>query len=341
MNETHPFYETDNYAYSKPNIAGKIKQLPADFIVKESLGFTPIGEGEHVYCYLQKTGLDTEQVAKQLARFAQIPIRNVSFAGMKDRHAITEQWFSLHIPGKNTPNLSALNNAQIKILEQARHNKKLQRGSLKGNHFEIIIKELDGDKDQIEQRLALLQQGVPNYFGEQRFGRQRQNLFKATELLQKQLSVKKHLRGIYYSAIRSWLYNQQLSAKIADGSWNALYPGEVVNLVDSQSLFCCEQIDDGLIQRLKDQDIAPVSWLWGKGRDSRFESSQQKSYQLLAEHHDLLQLLEKNDLKMMARSNICYVRSLRYAWQENALHLQFYLSKGSYATSVLRELINF
>src|SRR5476651_2514717 len=153
------------WLYGEPLSTGKLKANPEDFIVEEDLGFEPDGEGEHLLVRIRKNGCNTQFVAEQLARFAGIPARSVSYAGLKDRHAVTEQWFCLHLPGKETPEFSLFQLAGCEIIQITRHRRKLRIGTLKGNAFMLVLRDIS-DRDAVEQRLALIARaGVPNYFG--------------------------------------------------------------------------------------------------------------------------------------------------------------------------------
>lgn len=159
-----------HYFHGKPTISAVLKATPADFTVKEILTFEPLGEGEHVLVWLRKTELNTAFVAEQLAKFAQIPLRNVSYAGRKDKFAVTEQWFSLHMPGKDMPNWAEFNLPGAEVLKTQRHHKKLRPGNLDCNLFQITLRNLSNTDGLVERLEKIKKEGVPNYFGPQRFG---------------------------------------------------------------------------------------------------------------------------------------------------------------------------
>lgn len=176
------------YADTKSEISGRLKAQNTDFKVDELMPVELSGEGEHLWLKIEKDGSNTDWVAQQLAKFAGLKSMAVSYAGMKDRHAVTTQWFSLHLPGMDDPDFSQLASDEFKILQQKRHDRKLKRGALSGNRFSIRIIELQGKLDSLDARLQQIkQQGVPNYFGEQRFGREMGNLFKAEKLFNREL----------------------------------------------------------------------------------------------------------------------------------------------------------
>lgn len=167
------------WLHGKPQGSGVIKASPEDFVVIEDLGFGPDGEGEHLLLRILKTGCNTRSVADALAKFLKVHAREVSFAGQKDKHAVTEQWFCVRLPGKEMPDMSAFELEGCKVLEFARHRRKLRLGALQGNRFTLVLREVS-DRNEMEQRLqAIAKQGVPNYFGSQRFGIGGNNLHQA------------------------------------------------------------------------------------------------------------------------------------------------------------------
>ena len=188
------------YLHGKPVSTGVLKQQPADFIVREKLGFEPCGEGEHVFLWVRKAGLNTAWLAEQLARFAGLHPRNVSFSGRKDKYAVTEQWIGLHMPGKQEPDWSAFQVPGAEILRVMRHNKKLRTGTHKANQFELILRRLS-DPDAVVDRLPKLAGGVPNYFGEQRFGNQDGNLRLGERMLEGEVIRDRQKRSLAISRL--------------------------------------------------------------------------------------------------------------------------------------------
>ena len=126
------------YAYGQPEVTARLRLLPEDFCVTEIPLVQPDGEGEHVWLWLRKRNENTPRVAEQLARFAGVHPRQVSYAGLKDRSAVTEQWFSVQMPGRDAPDWQGLNSETLTVLRHARHSRKLRRGALKGNRFRIL-----------------------------------------------------------------------------------------------------------------------------------------------------------------------------------------------------------
>ena len=329
-----------NYFYGKPTTHGLYKQQFEDFVVIEELGFEFTGEGEHVLVYLEKKDCNTVFVAEQLAKYVGISVKNVSYAGLKDRQAVTQQWFSLHMPGKETPDFSKFDLAGCRILQITRHNKKLKIGALKGNRFEIILRNLT---DNIEPKLNTIKQyGVPNYFGEQRFGRDQNNITQAIKWATGEISVKdRKKRGFYLSAARSAIFNDIVSQRIKQNIQQTVLDGDILQLSKSNSWFLSKTDELSLLQqRLQNGEInitAPMVGDSSLGTTSvalEFETNCLKHWSCFEE------LFKKERLETIRRSILLRPEQLEWQWiGENDIEINFYLPSGCYATSVLRELI--
>lgn len=329
------------YAYGGPSGQGVLRASPEDFVVTEELSFVPSGAGEHVFVKIQKTSENTEYVARLLARFANVRQRDVSFAGLKDRHAVTTQWFSIWLPGKPMPDWSQLAAANIQILDVLRHTKKLRRGVIAANHFNIVIRDWQGDLVRTEQQLQAIQHlGVPNYFGEQRFGHAGQNVTQALRLFAG-AKVKREQRSMYLSAARAFLFNQLLSLRVAEANWNQALPGDVFILNGSHSFFKADAAQEALLnQRLASMDIHPSGILYGAGQTEVSDTVAAIEDSVLARYPEITQGLLQEQLEQDRRP--LRVAVLDLAWQQltpNALAIQFSLPAGSYATAVIREII--
>ena len=343
------------YAYGEPVVAGFIKGAPEDFIVTEVMDVEPTGEGEHVWLWIRKTKQNTDQVAKQLARFCGLAYRDVSYSGLKDFFAVTDQWFSVWLPRTQLPDWSGFSMQGVDILKSTRHQRKIKRGTHRANQFSIKVTGLNQIEDiqQIEQRLQLIQQqGVPNYFGSQRFGRGARNIEKAQSMFSGQIKVKdRNLRGIFLSAARSWLFNQILSERINNDSWQTLYSGEPANLDGSASVFSGIKDSEGESeqsialqdQRLRDLDIHPTAPMWGDAKPQVFESYPELhefESTIIASYSELVSGLIAARLDYQRRATRMRVRDFSWKMEGQQLCLNFCLSKGQYATSVLRELVS-
>ncbi|WP_109340989.1 tRNA pseudouridine(13) synthase TruD [Saliniradius amylolyticus] len=327
------------YRFGQPEASGTLKQQPADFVVREELGFTPSGEGEHVFVQLEKQGQNTVWVAEQLARFAGVPARAVSYSGRKDKHALTEQWFGIHLPGKTTPDFSGCQIEGVRIVRVLRHHKKLRTGTHKCNRFELWLRDIDRP-ESVEQRLAWILQGVPNYYGPQRFGRHNSNL-KFAELLIKGESIRhRQKRSMAISALRSWLFNEFVSERLVQGQFQKAMQGDIMVLSGSNSFFCAESPDSEEIQtRLVNHDILLSAPLWGAG-ELATQGDAAEWEQRVAQHYpQVTAALARQNLKQERRALLLLPQHFDWQWQDNHLRLDFRLPTGAFATSVVRELM--
>ena len=256
------------YAYAKPQSTALFKAEPDDFVVNEFCAEPFSGEGEHIILKIEKRGLNTEDVIRSLSRLTNKPSKLISYAGLKDKYAVTTQWLSLHAPGEEIVGVHELSAPGWSVLECTRHHKKLRPGFLTANRFVIRLREVSDAKDLLARCEQIKHSGVPNYFGEQRFGREGANLERAEELLVQGRKVKdRFLQGLYYSAARSWLYNLILAKRVNELTWNTALPGDVMQLSGSNSIFVADEIDDLICQRIEKKDISPASPLAGKSKN--------------------------------------------------------------------------
>lgn len=327
------------FAHGSPLSTGVIRQQPEDFIVDEISLVEFTGEGEHVCLHIRKRGLNTEDIARQLSKLAGVKRRDVSFAGMKDRHAVTTQWFSVYLPGAAEPDWQLLDSDAVQVLEVIRNSRKLRRGTLTGNNFKLTVREFDVDASMLDTRLqSILEQGVPNYFGSQRFGRGGSNLERALEMFAGR-RVKREQRSHYLSAARSMLFNTVLSQRVNEGSWNQLLDGEVCMLAGSRGFFATDVVDDELLQRVQTRDIHPSGPLWGKGEAASKNQAYELENSALSEFSEWRDGLEKAGLKMERRSLRLIVEDLQWKYEDKTLVLNFSLPAGCFATAVLREIV--
>jgi tRNA pseudouridine13 synthase len=329
------------YAFGKPSACGSFRTSPEDFQVEEILGFRPDGEGEHLLLRIEKRNTNTDWLAGELARFAGVPRREVSYAGLKDRHAVTRQWFSIRFPVTKEPDWDRFPSEGISLLEWGRHRRKLRRGALKGNRFQIRIRELRGDREEMEQRLSsIAQQGIPNYFGEQRFGHQEDNLRMADRLFAGELErLGRAKRGIYLSAARSYLFNQVLADRVEQRDWNRALPGDRMILDGSHATFVITEVDAEIRRRMEALEIHPTGPLYGREDPGLTHAAQEREERILEAFPAWKAGLERFGLEAERRALRARVADLQWSWPEpDCLELSFQLGRGSYATGVLREL---
>jgi tRNA pseudouridine13 synthase len=330
--------------WGAPTGTAVIRQHPEDFLVEEQLGFEPSGEGEHVFLQVEKRRRNTLDVAQKISALAGVAIREIGYSGLKDRNAVTRQWFSVGLAGKSAPDWSHLEtDGDVKILTVARHLRKLRRGSHDGNRFQINLRDLQADKPALEQRLGhIKEEGVPNYFGEQRFGRSGSTLSGARNWMERGGRIPRARRGLYLSALRSSLFNGALAGRIEDGNWCDIRAGGVCMLRGSRSFFVCEEADAEIEQRCASGDISPGVPLWG-------EIGERESIRLAAEasgirnaHEETCNFLQRQGLELAWRS--VRLQPDDFSWQfcdDGRLQLNFTLSAGCYATALLAELVQY
>jgi tRNA pseudouridine13 synthase len=344
------------YAYGEPEVCGLIKQSPEHFMVTEVMEVEPSGEGEHYWLDITKTRLNTDAVAKSLARFSGVANRDVGYSGMKDFHAVTRQWFSVWRPKGEELDWSKYDLEGVLVNQVVKHSRKIKRGTHRANHFQIRVVAL-GVEDKLavecpraalDARLELIRTaGVPNYFGAQRFGRGANNIPQALAMFAGRRRVKdRNLRGILLSSARSWLFNSVVSARVKIGTWQSLYAGEPANLNGSNSVFPVVDIE-AETERLRLLDIHPTAPLWGERSDRNLaelavqmcaelielEASAMGRYQLLKRG------LEDARVEYQRRALRLVPIDLSWHYDDGDLCLTFDLQRGQFATSVLRELV--
>jgi len=305
-----------NFAHAYKILAGsaELKTEPEDFVVVEEFDEASFsGAGEHVCLQIRKRGQNTRWIAAALAEVAGVAERDIGFCGMKDRHAVTTQWFS--VAHADEWRMSPLAIPDCEVLQVVRHQRKLRRGSHRGNNFAIRLRNVSESIDVaiLDERLALIaKSGVPNYFGEQRFGIAGQNLVEADRLLRRGRQRKMGGRqGIFLSAARSYLFNQVLSERVKQQSWSQVLDGEVI----------------------------PQGPLWGRGRSASKGALAELENRVLADFQPWCNALEHLGLDQQRRDLLLRLSQFEWHWQGRDLCLSFALPVGTYATSVLRELL--
>ncbi len=328
------------YAHGLPPARGLLRARPEDFLVREDLGYTASGAGEHVMLEVRKCALNTVDVARRLARAAEVRESDIGYAGLKDRHAVTTQWFTVNLAGKSEPDWATLNDESLHVISVARHQRKLKRGALRGNYFQITVRDVVGEAALIDERLHdIITRGVPNYFMEQRFGTD--NVARALEMLANKRRMRdRHKRGIYLSALRSELFNRVLAARVQAGNWDRAMPGEVMILDGSRSFFVAPSVDAEVLRRVSEHDIHPSAPLWGHGALLSQAQAGTFEQEAAAGAADICAALEHAGVEMARRATRLIPTELSWEWSaQDTLVLTFRLPAGCYATAMLREVI--
>lgn len=323
-----------------PPVQAILKQSPEDFRVDELPAYEPSGEGEHLFVHIEKTDLNTPDAARALAEAAGLDPRSVSWAGLKDRQAVTTQWLSIHTPQALPDTLDV---PGVRVLAQSRHGNKLRTGHLRGNRFRLVLRGLpDAQDGALEQNLQRLRErGVPNYFGSQRFGHGGRNLQQAFRWLVEggRRPKSPFQRKLQVSTWQSALFNLWLAERLRTERFDRCIPGDLLRKEDTGGMFLCEDpnADDPRCQALEVSATGPLfgaRMRWPEGESRQFEE----------------QILTQGGLDEAALSGFKKYgeggrRPLRVqlgepSWRREGpdVVLELSLPKGSYATCVVREL---
>jgi len=326
-------------AFGPPVLSGVMRSEPEDFQVEELPAFQASGEGEHLLLEIQKRGMNTAFVARHLAQWAGVPEHAVGYAGLKDRHALTRQRFSVHLPKRVAPDLEGLGLDGVQVLSSTWHARKLPRGALAGNRFVLTLREVEGDAAALQARIGrILATGLPNFFGEQRFGHGGGNIEAARAMFAGR-RVRRDQRSILLSAARSAVFNAVLARRVVDGDWATGRDGDVWMLDGSRSVFGPEPLDDALRARVASLDIHPTGPLWGRGELRSTDAVRALEEAVATGFSDLLAGLEAAGLKQERRALRIRVPSIHVEWLSGqVVRLAFDLPPGAYATGVLHEL---
>lgn len=330
-----------NRASGDLETTGVIRAEIEDFRVDEIPIIEPAGEGSHLWLNIEKRNANTDWVAKQLGLAAGVPHRDIGYAGMKDRRGVTSQWFSVALQEAKNTTWQDWDLPDAAVLEARLHRRKLKRGALRGNRFRLVVRQLEGPLDALEMRLQNAKlQGVPNYFGPQRFGHGGRNMNQGTRWLEHGGRLPRNKKSIYLSAVRSFLFNEVLSRRVELGNWDRLVDGEIASLDGSHSTFPCRLPDPELVRRCSGFDIHPSGPLPGLGDSEVSVAAMEIENQALAPHVSLIAGLEKAGLKAARRPLRLVPARFEWEFQRSGLLLNFELPPGGYATSLLRELVS-
>lgn len=325
-----------------PPPAGEYRATPEDFQVAEVLDFAPEGEGEHLWLHIEKRDLTTAMAVRELARLCEVAPRDIGYSGMKDRVAVTRQWLSVQLPGREAPAglNEALETLGIRVLAEARHPRKLKRGVHRANRFRLRITGAAAQDPAFAVRWArLVERGVANYFGPQRFGPDGRNLLRARSLLARGWRKRDDRDGMLLSAARSFLFNEGLAERIREGSWDRLLAGEVAILDGTASQFRIAAPDAELDARAARLDLHASGVLWGVGGSVAEAEALAREGRLPQRYPSLCAGLERAGVRLARRPLRMRLGEPRLTPGEHELWLAFSLPRGAFATAALRELI--
>ncbi len=326
---------------------GVIRCMPEDFKVTELNEIELSAEGEHLWLYVQKIGCNTDWVANQLSNVCQVPRRQVGFAGLKDRHAVTQQWFSVQL--SKVTDIEKIQSAlpdAVTILKSNKHSRKIKVGQLDANHFEILIRNIvhsiDGDKNQIELNIQnIIENGVPNYFGPQRFGHGMGNIQKCQNWFSGSYKVKtRNLKSLLISTARSHIFNCIVAQRIKDGTWNTPITGDILQLNKSHSWFpLSDATPEETCKRLIEFDIHITAAMYGEDKVQSTQECAELETSIANQFPIYQQGFEKFRLKQDRRAMRIFPIDFTHKWIGDNLKLDFKLLPGAYATGIIREIL--
>ncbi|MDB4972651.1 MAG: tRNA pseudouridine 13 synthase [Myxococcaceae bacterium] len=324
-----------------PPIEGTLKGAPEDFVVEELPAYPPSGTGEHLYLWIEKRELNTQDAVARLAQALGARQDGAGYAGLKDKRAVTRQWLSFHHVG--TPRAEDLTVDGVRVLEVSRHVNKLRTGHLRGNRFTIRLGAVPPAHDvHAAATLArLVDDGLPNYYGSQRFGIEGRNLAGAWSWIVEQGRPpnKPFLRKLFVSTLQSALFNAWLAARIERGEYLTALPGDILRKEESGGLFDCTDAElDGA--RLRSWEISATGPMFGARMRATSAEAHDREIALLAEYgltdaHFARVERAGEGTRRPARVRVSEVAQRR---EGDDLVLSFTLPRGSYATVLLSEL---
>lgn len=333
-----------------PGIGGRIKTVPEDFEVEEIPAYQPCGQGEHLYLWIEKRDLAAEFFVRQVARRLEVPVSDVGTAGLKDRRAITRQWVS--VPVRAESRLPQLEGNGIRLLAVSRHGNKLKPGHLQGNRFRVFLRDVQAAAERLPPILERLkQQGVPNFYGPQRFGRDGDTVRLGFAMLRGEpLPVAANgrspnprnpfLRKMALSAAQSALFNYYLAQRLTDGLFRRVLPGDVMAKWPVGGLFIAQDVAQEQ-HRFDIRETVTTGPIFGIKTFAAQSEAAVREARVLAE----AELSEAHFLKFRQllqgtrRHNLVYVEELSAAIVPEGVWLQFRLPAGCYATVLLREVM--
>ena len=321
----------------------RFKSAPEDFVVDENLGFEPSGQGEHIWIQVRKTGCNTRDLIDKFAAITGVDARDIGYSGLKDKNAVTSQWFSIRQPLQATLPDGIDQIDGVELLRTERSDRKLRTGCHRSNRFIIVLRDLTGDQKTVETQIEkIVRRGFPNYFGQQRFGHDGRNVIAARSMFQsKRRKVTRFKRSIYLSSARAWLFNSVLARRVQDDSWLSVQTGDVCMLDGTRSIFQATDTESDLQLRHDEYDIHLTGPLVGDGVSQASGGILELEQKCLEQESILVDGLVNAGLKQERRALRALAENLAFEWIDaQTLRLEFSLARGVYATAMLHELVD-
>lgn len=316
---------------------GDIRSEIDDFVVIEIPAYEASGEGVHAYAFVEKRELTTLEVVKALAGLG-VHERDVGFAGMKDKYAVTRQWFS--VPEAHADAFKALDDIEgISVLEVSRHNNNLGIGHLRANRFEIRVRNADDDATSGAEAIIerLRSDGLPNYFGPQRFGRFNGNIADGLRVARgERVPGGRRMHKLFLSSLQSHVFNWLLKARLERGLFGTVVSGDLAQKHDTGGKFIVSDLEAESLRAAR-FEISSTLPIFGK----KVGISDGKAGEIESETLEWFDLTVRDFRSTMGDRRISRLMldDLEVEGFDNGFVLSFTLSKGSYATSLLREVL--
>ncbi len=334
------------FAYKGPPLLGSTRCLLEDFSVEEVLSYQSSGQGEHLFLHIEKKDINTKDVANYLAKIAGVKPVDIGFAGLKDKRSVSSQYFTIRAPGDKLFDWLSLDHKNIKVLSIDRHHRKIRRGKLLGNRFKIILRNLSGDFCRakiLADEIPLY--GIPNYFGAQRFGKNSSNLhFAANWFMDEENYIKPEKKRMTLSAVKSYLFNSVLAKRVSQGTWDKALEGDVFVLTNSNKQFTDNKNHPSNVKRVSSKEIHPTGPLPGNKSRALNPSGQAAliESQVLFNHKFpwVVGLIDKGAINERRALRVMPKDFSFELLDDNSAQLEFFLPRGTFGTSVLREILS-
>jgi tRNA pseudouridine13 synthase len=326
-----------------PGIAGVLRARPEDFVVDEEPAYLPAGVGDHVFVHIEKRGLTTPHAVEQIARALSVNPRDIGVAGMKDRHAVTRQWISL--PPPVTPEAAqALALDNIKVLEAARHGNKLRTGHVRANRFVLTVRQCADDAEAKARAILgalATAPGTPNWYGEQRFGRDGDNAERGLAIVRGEKPPRdRKLARLLVSALQSKLFNEWLVARVADGLYARVIAGDLLHKTGGGQFVCEDPAVDE--QRLLAGKLVVTGPMFGHSMRAPNAEAAEREQRILAgagltvdAFASVRAIAEGTRRDATIEVGAPAVRAV----EDGVIEVSFSLPGGAYATAVMREVM--
>ena len=328
-----------------PGIGGKIRKTPDSFIVEEIPLYEPLDIGKHLYINITKENLTTRQVQEKIANIFNISVKNVGFSGMKDKNARTTQTFSIS-EYDNIEKAKELieSNLAVKVNWLRFHKNKLRIGHLLGNKFKILISDLEISNDEALERTKKIieeikKNGLPNFFGPQRFGSNGNNIQKGLQIIQGKFNINNRwMKKILISSYQSYLCNKYLSYRLERGLFNKILKGDIAKKYDTGGLFEVEDQEKEQ-KRYENHEISFTAPIYGYKMWETTEFARELELKILSDFDMTLEKFRLAKIKGTRRLGRLLIRDLSVETKKDGILLLFSLPKGAFATTFLREIM--